>query len=441
MRLALKYFGNHLRRLSDNELTQMATDLQSPDISTRGETCHENPNLPQQPAIEVSLLTGGFDRPYAFGLATVLAANNIRLDMIGSDDIDDPELHTTPLINFLNLRGAKPENPGLAGKVSRVLIYYARLIRYVAVAKPKVFHILWNDKLELFERTVLMPYYKLRGKKVVFTAHNVNAGKRDANDTFLKRFSLRSQYQLCDHIFVHTEKMKSELLEDFGVRGEAVSVIPFGVNNSVPNTKLNTAEARRRLGIPENGKAILFFGAIRHYKGLEHLVAAFQQIAANDPSYRLIIAGAPRKDSLQYSNDIQDTVAGHPSHAQVVQRIEFVPDSETEVYFKAADLLVLPYTEVCQSGVLFLAYNFGLPVVASDVGSFRDDIVPGKTGYVCRAADSPDLARTIETYFTSDLYKRLDESRQMIRDYANRSNSWQEVAEITRGVYTELLAG
>ena len=74
--------------------------------------------------------------------------------------------------------------------------YYVRLVRYAATAKPKLFHILWNNKFELFDRTVLMLYYKLLGKSIVFTAHNVNAGKRDSNDSWLNRLSLKIQYQL-----------------------------------------------------------------------------------------------------------------------------------------------------------------------------------------------------------------------------------------------------
>ena len=56
-------------------------------------------------------------------------------------------------------------------------MYYAKLIRYAATAKPKIFHILWNNKFELFDRTVLMLYYRLLGKRIVLTAHNVNAGQ------------------------------------------------------------------------------------------------------------------------------------------------------------------------------------------------------------------------------------------------------------------------
>ncbi len=79
--------------------------------------------------IEVALLTGGFDKPYAFGLALALASKGVWLDVIGSDDVDSPEMHTAPKLNFLNLWGSK-HDASLVRKISRVLIYYTRLLRY-----------------------------------------------------------------------------------------------------------------------------------------------------------------------------------------------------------------------------------------------------------------------------------------------------------------------
>jgi D-inositol-3-phosphate glycosyltransferase len=407
--------------------------------NTLTEGVNPPPNLaPQADEVEVALLTGGFDKPYAFGLATALASRDVCLDVIGSDDVDSPEMHTTPKLNFLNLWGSRQE-ASLATKISRVLIYYARLIRYATVAEAKIFHILWNNKFQFLDRTLLMLYYKLLGKKIVLTAHNVNAGKRDSNDSLLNRSTLRMQYLLADHVFVHTEKMKRELLRDFGVHERTVSVIPFGINNSVPHTDLSPREAKQRLGIRGDERTILFFGAIRPYKGLEYLVDAFQQLAATHPEYRLIIAGEPRKGAEQYLDQIQRTINGHDNRGQVLQEIRYIPDEETELYFKAADVLALPYTHVFQSGVLFLGYSFGLPVVGADVGSVREEIIENRTGFLCRSNDSAGLAKALEKYFESDLFKNLDSHRQEIREFANAKHSWDIVGEITRNVYTQLL--
>jgi glycosyltransferase involved in cell wall biosynthesis len=397
-------------------------------------------NEPAPPVVvEVGLLTGGFDKPYAFGLAMALTSKGVRLDVIGSDEVDRPEMHSTPTLNYLNLWGTQRRDVGLARRACRVMTYYIRLIFYAANAEPTIFHVLWNNKFQSFDRTLLMLYYKLLGKRIALTAHNVNAGKRDMNDSWLNRVTLKTQYRLVDHIFVHTEKMKSELLKDFGVRERAVTVIPFGINNSVPDTDLTPQQAKRSLGIREGERTILFFGNIGPYKGVDFLVDAFLQIVARNSYYRLIIAGKPRGGCEKYLDEIQRTISRDVNRARVIQKIGYIPDEETELYFKAADVLVLPYTQVSQSGVLLLGYSFGLPVVAADVGSLGEDIVEGRTGLLCKPCDPVDLANSIEAYFESDLFRELNSRRQEIRAYADARHSWDVVGEMTRRVYEELL--
>jgi glycosyltransferase involved in cell wall biosynthesis len=393
--------------------------------------------LSASPQLEVGLLTGGQDRHYAFGLAMALIAKGMDVDVIGSDLVDGPEMHITPRLRFLNLYGSKREAT-VGIKIKRFLISYARLIRYAATAQPKVFHILWNNRFELFDRTLLMLLYKLLGRKVVVTAHNVNAGRRDSKDSPLNRLGLRFQYRLADHIFVHTQKMKNELLEQFRVREGAITTIPYGLNNAVADTDLTPADARKELGIRDDEKVILFFGAIKPYKGLEYLVAAFQRLATTRGSYRLIVAGERKKGYEEYFDSIRATMDRDPSCADIIQRIEFIPDDATELYFKAADVAALPYTEIFQSGILFLAFSFGLPVIATDVGSFRDDVIEGETGFVCKACDAEDLAASIRRYFESDLFRRLPEKRAQIRERVRCEHSWDTVGSITRDVYLEL---
>jgi D-inositol-3-phosphate glycosyltransferase len=390
-------------------------------------------------AIEIGLLTGCQDRPYAFGLAMALVSKGVGVDVIGSDDIDSPELHVTPNLRFLNIRGNQHKSTNFAEKLWKLAVYYARLMRYAARSRPRILHILWNNKIELFDRTLLMACYRLCGKKIAFTAHNVNQARRDAKDSLLNRITLRIQYRLCDHIFVHTKKMKDELCHDFGVIEKAVTVIRHPVNDAFPDTDLTPSEAKRQLGLQENEKAVLFFGRIRPYKGIEHLLAAFHPLAANHSDYRLIIAGEPKKGSEEYRHQIEQTVKTEFMPGQIIMKIQFIPDEEMEVYLKAADVLVLPYKEIFQSGVLFLAYSFGLPVVATDVGSFREEIVEGKTGFLCQPGDPAELAKAIETYFASDLYKNLKVRRQDLKDYADANHSWNAVADLTRNAYAEML--
>ena len=388
--------------------------------------------------IAVSLLTGGGDKPYAFGLANELIRRRLALDLIGSDDLDCPEFRGKPRVHFLNLRGDQRAKASFAKKIFRVFVYYVKLIGYASNAKPKIFHLLWNNKFQSFDRTVLMLYYKLLGKKIALTVHNVNAERRDSKDNLFNRLTLRVQYHLTDHFFVHTEKMKLELVEEFGVREARVTVIPFGINNAVPNTRLASGEARQRLGISDGQKAILFFGHIAPYKGLEYLVNAFQRILDRDKGYRLVIAGRP-KGGEEYWAAIHASIREDLQIGRILLKADYIPDAETEVYFKAADVLVLPYRHIYQSGVLFLGHSFGLPVLAADVGSLKDEIIEGKTGFLFKPEDPVDLARAISKYFESDLFRNLDQRRQEIKQYVAKQHSWDVVGQKTMEVYAELL--
>jgi len=385
----------------------------------------------------VALLTGGQDKPYALGLGTALASKGVGMDFIGSDDVDGPELHGRREIRYLNLRGCQRRDAGVPTKILRVLKYYLRLLAYAVTARPAVFHILWNDKLEIFDRVALTAYYRLLGRRVVFTAHNVNALKRDSKDSFLNRLSLRIQYSLVHRIFVHTQRMKEELITDFAVPATKIVVIPFGINNTLPSTALTAQQARDALGLDQDMKVMLFFGRVVPYKGLEHLIAALGELRKRDENYRLLIAG-PTEPGDGYWQRIQETIERTGTSGGIIEHIGFIPDEKVELYFKAADVVVLPYVDIFQSGVLFLGYSFGLPAIATDVGSLKEDVVEGRTGLVCGPRDPVALAACVHRYFNSDLFQNLKDRRQEIRRYANERYSWAKVADLTKQVYTEL---
>ena len=388
--------------------------------------------------IAVALLTGGSDRPYVYGLTKVLLTAGVQLDLIGSDELIFPEFAANQGLSFLNLRGSQNTRAGILEKTVRICKYYVRLLRYAASAKPKLFHILWNNRFEYFDRTLLMLYYKLLGKKILFTAHNVNANKRDSRDSRLNRLTLGIQYRFSDCIFVHTEKMKQELASEFDVEESKISVIPFGINNAVPNTALTPEEAKKRLGVGPTDRTLLFFGRITPYKGVEYLIDAFRRVSARNENYKLLIAG--RVDRAEaYWMPIKAGLANEIASGKIVVRDHFIPDEETEIYFKAADALVLPYKDIYQSGVLFLAHSFGLPVLAADVGSLADDIIPDKTGFAFAPENSVDLARVIEQYFSSSLYANLGSRRADIQEFTRKTHSWSIVAETTQKKYAELL--
>jgi len=104
------------------------------------------------------------------------------------------------------------------------------------------------------------------------------------------------------------------------------------------------------------------------------------------------------------------------------------------------DRTLSPYTHVFQSGVLFLGYSFGLPVIAADMGTLKKEVIEGETGFIFKPQDSSDLASKIDSYFKGKLFHNLETRRAQIKKYANERYSWDKVAKITTAVYSDLLA-
>ena len=311
------------------------------------------------------------------------------------------------------------------------------VICYAASTETKVFHILWLNKFIFFDSTLLNIYYKLNGKKLVYTAHNVNMKTRDGGENLLNRISLKILYRIVDHIFVHTQAMKDELIREFGVAHGMVTVIPFGINKTIPDTELDSLNARKYLKLEKSDIVLLFFGNIAPYKGLDILVDSFELVAAEETKIKLIIAGSIKK-SDDYWKDIEKAITKKKLHGRILKRIEFIPDKEVEVFFKAADALVLPYRFIYQSGPLFLAYNFGLPVIANNVGSFKSDILEGVTGFVSNGVDPDSLSKTIKKFINSSLCKDKNKTSHSIKKYANKKYSWNEIAAKTIRIYKQI---
>jgi len=390
--------------------------------------------------LRIALLTAGKDSHYALGLLSVLVDEDLHIDFIGNDAMMDAEDTKRPNVSYFNLRGDQRGDAPLMEKALRVLIYYTRLIAYATRSDARIFHILWLNKFMFFDKIFLNIYYKLLGKKIVFTAHNVNAGERDGTDSFLNRISLKFMYSVVDHIFVHTDRMKKQLVGDYYVSEEKVSVIPFGVNNVIPKSNMTRGAARHRLRLKDSEKVMLFFGNIAPYKGLEYLISAMAALKEKIPDLRLIIAGRVKdKDCEDYWERIQKLIDNNGLGQSILLHIRYVPDEEVEVFLKAVDVMILPYKHIFQSGVIFLSYNFGLPVIAADVGSIRDSIIKGETGFVFRVEDIIDLEDKIELFFKSELYGRTKENARNIIEYVNKNNSWRKVSGITYEIYQKLL--
>ena len=219
--------------------------------------------------LKLSILTGGRDSHYAMPLISSLASLPTTIEVIGSDEFVNDQMLGLNNVEVFPIQ--QPNRPGTPGyqKILRLAATYLRLLAYAIRTESRIFHILWLSKVELIDTLVLLPVFRLLGKTLVFTAHNVDAAERDGGISRAGHWMLRRQYRLMDHIFVHTDKMKRHLQQGFEVDGRKITVVPYGLNTAVPESELTREVARERLGIGHKDRVALFFGHITAYKGLE----------------------------------------------------------------------------------------------------------------------------------------------------------------------------
>jgi len=322
---------------------------------------------------------------------------------------------------------------GDAPKLLRGLRYLRGLARIGPGSRPRAKN-LFHFHYFLFPPIDYMYLRVLRAARrpIVLTAHDVvpfDARRRDL-------IWLRRLYHLADQIIVHAHANREVMIQTFGVDSGAAHVIPMGPYLQWAGQHiLPAADARQRLGLDPERPVLLFFGQIKRVKGLQHLIRAFRLVADQHPTVQLVIAGPEWKEPFA---DYAALIGRWNLSDRVHTRIEYVPDGELGWYYSAADVVVLPYTEVYQSAVLYMAYSFERPVVASAVGGLAEVVRDGETGLLVPPADPPALAKALLR-----LLGDLDLARQMGRQgkhLVETEFSWSAIAKRTAEVYAHALA-
>lgn len=190
-----------------------------------------------------------------------------------------------------------------------------------------------------------------------------------------------------------------------------------------PGRKRKTrAEARRALDLPADAKLVLFFGFIKPYKGVVHLIDAARDLKDRyGDGIRVLIVGDIYGEKQPYLDRIAASGA-----EDVIHLVDgFVPDETVEDYFLAADLAVLPYVSATQSGIVQIAYNYDLPVVTTAVGGLPEVVLDGRTGFIVPPEDSAALAQAVIRFFDED------RARDFAAGVAGEKDkySWDRMAE------------
>lgn len=204
--------------------------------------------------------------------------------------------------------------------------------------------------------------FKAAGGNLIWTIHNLLPHDGKYRSAELTIADLLSEH--ADLIHVLTEETLVAADDLFTVDPSKVAVIEHSSYLGQYPDWIGRSEARRRLGITPHEKVLVALGGIRPYKGLSRLVDIFEEMAASDPSLRLLIAGKPSR-----LPGVEKLKARCEESSRIISRFDFVPDDQLQVWMRAADLAVLPYHQVLNSGAYLLAQTFDLPVVAPRTGA------------------------------------------------------------------------
>lgn len=246
----------------------------------------------------------------------------------------------------------------------------------------------WSPMLFLLTRMI----HRRTRIRMLFLCHHIIAPDGGLFDWFLARRILWR-----GHAFI----VMSE--EDFALlrralpwaRIKGAALPPFDVFS---HTAMPQAEARARLDLTPNEPVLLFFGFVRRYKGLRHLIRALPAIRERLPA-RLLVVGEFWEDERPYRDlvrelGLEDAVRFYNT---------YVPNEKLAVYFSAANVVVLPYLEATQSGVAQIAMGFEKPMIATSVGGMPETILDGQTGLIVPPADSDALSAALLRYFEEGL--------------------------------------
>jgi glycosyltransferase involved in cell wall biosynthesis len=186
-------------------------------------------------------------------------------------------------------------------------------------------------------------------------------------------------------------------------------------------SRMDRIEARSRLGYSADDRLLLFFGFVRRYKGLDHLIRALAHVP-EDLRVKLLVVGEFWEPESGYQALAREHAVDHC--LRMIDR--YVPNEEMGLYFSAADVVVLPYLEATQSGIAQIAFGFDLPVITTSVGGLPETVRDGEFGLVVPPLDERALAQAIVRYFQEDLAPLFGEKIRAERELF----SWERLVRL-----------
>lgn len=256
----------------------------------------------------------------------------------------------------------------------------------------------------------------MKNTRIIFLVENYISHE----NRWFDRFFTKKTLKYADFFISESTYITEQILIDFPEK--KVYQTTLSVYDCYDQKRFTRETAKKELHIATEN-VVLFFGMIRPYKGLDKLLETF--VAMNNSNTTLLIVGESYENFEKYQRLIDE----YNIRNSVVVINKFIDNEDVELYFKAADVVVLPYYSGTQSGILMLAYGFGIPVVATNVGGVAELVVANKTGIIVPDNNVNNLKPAIEKILeTKNTISYSDEIRKLTHNlgYANLKSMFED---------------
>lgn len=356
---------------------------------------------------------------YSFSLAEALREHGVDITLI-ADYKEKEELYRFKIENIF-----KTSNKSI-GKVEKLFNYISSM-RYLVNKAIKeeydVVHVQW------FQFSPVDYFYLSKLKKnrirLVVTVHDI----LPFNSKFYDKYFHKKIYKIADSIILQAENNLNRFKKLFLEESVKTTLVPHGNFIDHVNFK-GKDESIEYLNLPKDKTILLFFGQIKKVKGLGDLLEAFGNLIKKREDIYLVIAGNVWKDDFSV---YQNIINKYEINEKIRTDIRFIPDDEVEYYYSASDLVILPYKDVYQSGVIQLSYAYAKPVVATDIGPFKEIVFDGENGFLCKPNNPKSIEDTIERAINrkNDFEKMGQNGRKLIE----KNFSWKDIASNINRIY------
>lgn len=319
---------------------------------------------------------------------------------------------------------------GTDHKILRASRFFFCLLKTLVDARLKRidivhFHFFHYTKMELL--CVLLG--RLFRFRIVVTAHDVESFSSDSSKSAAGKILAK-----VDKVIAHNNVSAKELIECLNFPVGRIAIIPHGNYLNTIINRPSPAEARQTLNLPPDAPVLLFFGQIKKVKGLDILLQALPPVISKFPTLKLVIAGKFWQDDFI---NYEKIIMKNNLRKNIDLHIKYIPDKEVAKFYCSADVVVLPYRKIYQSGVLLMAMSYGVPVVASDLEGMVEIISDGKNGYIFEKNNVGHLSLKLIDILSNPI--EAEKVATLGTEFVRKNHSWQHIGNKTYSVYSSLL--